>query len=197
MSLVKTASKVSGGLDNGYRNRMVRNVVIEVAIGLIPLLGDFIDTFYQANTRNVVLLEAMLTARVQKLQDAEKAGTGTGIAPTREGTRTTRHHNDDSRTATPQNYDDRHAGMHKRLQAKEHQDPARSTHASEADGGNRWLNRFQSRGKSTAGSEDGAPARPPRPAQSNVVYDRMSDEDLAPARPPRHGTSRHHPVGSF
>ena len=194
MSLIKTASKVSGGLDPGYRNRMVRNIIIEVSIGLIPLLGDFIDTFFQANTRNVVLLEAMLTARVKKLQDSEKVD----HIPSRDQGRNNEHQRiNHARTPTPPEYDDRHAGVHKRLQMKDRQEPASSTQPSGSAGGNKWLSRLQSRGKPTARSDDVAPDRPPRPAQHVVEQGKMGGEDVAPARPPRNSTTRHQQVGSF
>jgi Domain of unknown function (DUF4112) len=38
--------------------RMVANVLIDVAVGAIPLLGDLFDVGFKANTRNVQLLEA-------------------------------------------------------------------------------------------------------------------------------------------
>jgi hypothetical protein len=37
--------------------RMAANVVLDVAIGAIPLVGDVFDVFFKANTRNVCLLE--------------------------------------------------------------------------------------------------------------------------------------------
>jgi hypothetical protein len=38
--------------------RMAANVLIDVAVGAIPLLGDLFDIGFKANTRNVELLEA-------------------------------------------------------------------------------------------------------------------------------------------
>jgi hypothetical protein len=38
--------------------RMAANVLIDVAVGAIPLLGDLFDIGFKANTRNVQLLEA-------------------------------------------------------------------------------------------------------------------------------------------
>jgi hypothetical protein len=37
--------------------RMVLNAAIDMAIGLVPLLGDFADIAWKANTRNLALLE--------------------------------------------------------------------------------------------------------------------------------------------
>jgi hypothetical protein len=38
--------------------RMMANVLIDTAVGTIPLLGDLFDVGFKANTRNVQLLEA-------------------------------------------------------------------------------------------------------------------------------------------
>jgi hypothetical protein len=38
--------------------RMAANVLIDVAVGAIPVLGDLFDIGFKANTRNVQLLEA-------------------------------------------------------------------------------------------------------------------------------------------
>jgi hypothetical protein len=37
--------------------RMAANVLIDIAIGAIPLLGDLFDVAFKANTRNLRLLE--------------------------------------------------------------------------------------------------------------------------------------------
>jgi hypothetical protein len=37
--------------------RMVINIVIDVAIGMVPLIGDVADVFWKSNTRNLALLE--------------------------------------------------------------------------------------------------------------------------------------------
>jgi hypothetical protein len=37
--------------------RMMGNVLIDVAVGAIPLLGDLFDAAFKANTRNIALLE--------------------------------------------------------------------------------------------------------------------------------------------
>ena len=207
MSIIKTAGTVSGGLDKGYRNKMVRNVAIEVAIGLVPLLGDFIDTFFQANTRNAKLLEDMLTARVLKLEEAEMSGhtsedddhsTRRRIdAPTPAQSQyrkarpaaidahhhaTDRHRDERSRIRTPPRHDDRHAGAHERLQSKGNKAPTKPKNASGTDAGGGWLNRFQSRGKQAG-------------ANRNDDHRRTSNEEVAPTRPPRPATNQQ--TGSF
>jgi hypothetical protein len=37
--------------------RMVVNIVIDFIVGLVPILGDFLDNLWKANLRNLELLE--------------------------------------------------------------------------------------------------------------------------------------------
>ena len=46
------------GIPKRVLARMVLNVVIEAAIGAIPVLGDFIDAAWKANVRNMRLVES-------------------------------------------------------------------------------------------------------------------------------------------
>lgn len=39
------------------KSKMIRNIVIDAAIGSVPLLGDLGDLFFKANVRNLKLLE--------------------------------------------------------------------------------------------------------------------------------------------
>ena len=157
MWIIRTAGKVSGGMDDGYRKKMYGNVVFEVGIGLVPFLGDLVDTFFQANTRNFVLLEAMLVERV-KLADGLRKAEKVGNAAISNHTYSNGHQDGGRRTATPEGYDDRHAGVHTRLQAQNYQDSAKSSRLGGASGG--WLNRLQNRGSSRSGNEDVRPAPP-------------------------------------
>lgn len=55
--------------------RMIGNVVIDAAVGTIPVLGDLFDVGWKANSRNLRLLEAQLdqpepTARASRWQVA-------------------------------------------------------------------------------------------------------------------------------
>ena len=43
--------------------RMMGNVLIDVAIGAIPLIGDLFDVVFKANTANLKLLEQVLRSR--------------------------------------------------------------------------------------------------------------------------------------
>ena len=40
-----------------WPRRMMANVLLDVAVGTIPILGDLFDVGFKANTRNVKLLE--------------------------------------------------------------------------------------------------------------------------------------------
>jgi len=37
--------------------KMIRNVVLDTAIGILPLVGDLGDLFFKANTKNLEILE--------------------------------------------------------------------------------------------------------------------------------------------
>ncbi|MEP7327231.1 MAG: DUF4112 domain-containing protein [Gemmatimonadota bacterium] len=50
--------------------RMSWNVLVEVVVGSIPILGDLFDAGWKANAKNVAILERHLeTPRVQRSQD--------------------------------------------------------------------------------------------------------------------------------
>ena len=75
LSIVRSSHKVSNGLDPGIRNKMMMNIILDVLIGLTPVLGDIVDIFFRANTKNAILLEDMLKKRVKKaMAEAEKTG---------------------------------------------------------------------------------------------------------------------------
>ncbi|MBL9124344.1 MAG: DUF4112 domain-containing protein [Planctomycetaceae bacterium] len=48
--------------------RMALNVIIDLVIGSLPLLGDFFDVAWKANTRNVALLRAHAAATPGELR---------------------------------------------------------------------------------------------------------------------------------
>lgn len=209
MSIVKSAGNVTGGLDKKIRARMVSNVIIEVMIGLVPVLGDFADGFWQANTKNVLLLEAVLAQRAVDLAEKAKLDAEDGgHTPVRNHIDTNGHndhkalpsrapvrnshvytdgtYDDEARSGLPPGYDQRHAGVHQRLQAKE---SARKAQPSQGGGGG-WLNRLQSRG---AGNQDTAPVQPPRPARDGRGNGAIGDGYAAA----QSGHTKRHQVGSF
>ena len=48
--------------------RMAANVLLDVAIGSIPLVGDVFDAFFKANTKNLRLLTQVAEQRMQNKQ---------------------------------------------------------------------------------------------------------------------------------
>ncbi|KAH6627628.1 hypothetical protein F5144DRAFT_279672 [Chaetomium tenue] len=63
LSLIRTASKVDGGLPNRIYLWMVAYIIMDFAVGFIPVLGDFFDFAFRANTRNAWLLNSYLTEK--------------------------------------------------------------------------------------------------------------------------------------
>lgn len=72
--LINSAMRISGGKDakdvKKMRKMMMANLVFDGAIGLVPFLGDIADTIFKCNTRNVILLEHLLTKRARKAAGA-------------------------------------------------------------------------------------------------------------------------------
>jgi hypothetical protein len=68
LSLIKTAAKVDGGLPKRLYSMMFANIMLDLAIGFVPILGDLVDFWYRANTRNAWLLDAYLTAKAEAIR---------------------------------------------------------------------------------------------------------------------------------
>jgi len=66
LMVYRTCCSVKPDLPSSVKMRMQLNVLIDFAVGLIPIVGDLVDAAYKCNTRNVVLLEKELRARGQK-----------------------------------------------------------------------------------------------------------------------------------
>ncbi len=52
--------------------RMIGNVAIDTAIGVVPVLGDIFDVAWKANTRNVALTERYMTAPDDERRQTER-----------------------------------------------------------------------------------------------------------------------------
>lgn len=52
--------------------RMVANVAIDSAVGVIPILGDIFDVGWKANSRNVALAEQYMTAPEHERRHTER-----------------------------------------------------------------------------------------------------------------------------
>jgi len=49
-------------LDPRIERKMLRNVLLDYVIGLVPLAGDLFDVAFKANLKNVALLEKAITS---------------------------------------------------------------------------------------------------------------------------------------
>ena len=78
LALIKKASKVDGGLPKRLYSMMFANIMLDFAIGFIPVLGDFADMFYRANTKNAWLLDAYLAEKAKALQTGQVQDPETG-----------------------------------------------------------------------------------------------------------------------
>lgn len=68
LSLIRTASKVDGGLPNRIYLWMIAYIILDFAVGFVPVLGDFFDFTFRANTRNAWLLDSYLTQKYEVLK---------------------------------------------------------------------------------------------------------------------------------
>ncbi|KAJ9602881.1 hypothetical protein H2200_012661 [Cladophialophora chaetospira] len=66
LMVYRTCCSVKPELPASVKMRMQLNVLVDFAVGLIPIVGDLVDAAYKCNTKNVVLLENELRARGQK-----------------------------------------------------------------------------------------------------------------------------------
>lgn len=63
LQLVRKARTIEGGLPKGLEAEMMANVMFDFGIGLIPIVGDFINVLYKCNSRNFILLEKYLVKK--------------------------------------------------------------------------------------------------------------------------------------
>lgn len=69
LQLLKKADQIEGGLPPQLRRSMQTNIMFDFGIGLIPIVGDFINMLYKCNLRNFVLLEKHLVQKYEKLAE--------------------------------------------------------------------------------------------------------------------------------
>lgn len=46
------------------RRKMIRNMIIEAVMGIVPILGDAFDVYWKANTRNTALLRQWINTQL-------------------------------------------------------------------------------------------------------------------------------------
>lgn len=61
---VRRGSKLHFGVYNWFR--LLLNVGVDGAVGLVPILGDIVDAFYKCNTRNASRLDRIFQKQGQK-----------------------------------------------------------------------------------------------------------------------------------
>ena len=62
----RTCTKIDNGLDSWTKLWMILNIITDMLVGLVPILGDVADALYRCNTRNAELLGHVLEKRGQK-----------------------------------------------------------------------------------------------------------------------------------
>ncbi|WPH01871.1 Hypothetical protein R9X50_00472500 [Acrodontium crateriforme] len=60
LMVFRKCCSVEGGLDNTIKLRMMINIIIDFAVGLVPFIGDIADAAFKCNTKNLRLLEVAL-----------------------------------------------------------------------------------------------------------------------------------------
>ncbi|HKL14066.1 MAG TPA: DUF4112 domain-containing protein [Balneolaceae bacterium] len=54
------------GADSSVKRKMIRNMLLEFTLGLIPVVGDAFDAVFKANTRNTELLRRYLYSELDE-----------------------------------------------------------------------------------------------------------------------------------
>jgi hypothetical protein len=60
---------MQSGVHRGAVLRMVLNLGLDAVVGLVPLLGDFFDMAYKANTRNMKIYREAMSGTRAPLKD--------------------------------------------------------------------------------------------------------------------------------
>lgn len=66
LMVFKTCNKIEGGLPGSLKSKMLFNVILDFAIGLVPFVGDIADAAFRCNTKNAILLEEYLREQGKK-----------------------------------------------------------------------------------------------------------------------------------
>jgi hypothetical protein len=66
LMVFRTCQQVEGGLPADVKSKMMINIILDFAIGLVPFLGDVADALFRANTKNAVVLENYLRKKGAK-----------------------------------------------------------------------------------------------------------------------------------
>lgn len=63
LAIVLECCQIDKGLSSWMKIRMVTNIALDFALGLVPLVGDFADAAFKCNSQNAHLLEMTLEKR--------------------------------------------------------------------------------------------------------------------------------------
>lgn len=66
LMVFKTCNKIEGGLPGSLKSKMLFNIIVDFAIGLVPFIGDIADAAFRCNTKNAILLEDYLREQGKK-----------------------------------------------------------------------------------------------------------------------------------
>lgn len=65
LQLVRLAQKIDGGLPVTEQSKMMTNVFIDFAMGIIPVVGIVAGALYRANSRNALILQHYLRKKAE------------------------------------------------------------------------------------------------------------------------------------
>ncbi|MBA3889320.1 MAG: DUF4112 domain-containing protein [Gemmatimonadaceae bacterium] len=68
--IIMTAARM--GVPRSVLTRMIMNVAIDTAVGVIPIVGDAFDFAFKSNLRNVALTERYMTAPEEERRRTER-----------------------------------------------------------------------------------------------------------------------------
>lgn len=66
LMVLRTCGQIEGGLPTAVKSKMMFNIILDFAVGLVPFLGDVADAAFRANTRNAAILESYLREKGKK-----------------------------------------------------------------------------------------------------------------------------------
>lgn len=67
------ARKVDGGLPLEVQGKFILNIAIDFLLGIIPIVGSFVEVVYKANSRNALILEKYLENKsLKKIGESRK-----------------------------------------------------------------------------------------------------------------------------
>lgn len=77
--LLREIKKIQPPLSEAQQGKMLFNILVQFGIGIFPLVGDYMDGVYKANSRNVAILEQELIKRVQERSGVHPPGKRSNI----------------------------------------------------------------------------------------------------------------------